>query len=57
MQGGMVMPLVAYHANTGKLTVMLGSTVPQLTPLVVSNPGDCFDPADPWFDFLDPGRK
>ena len=31
--------------------------VPQLTPLMVSNPDDSFDPADPWYDFLDPGRQ
>ena len=57
MQGGMVMPMVAYHAEHGNLHVMLESTVPQLTPLMVSNPGDSFDPSDPWYDLLDPGRQ
>jgi hypothetical protein len=57
MQGGMVMPMISYKAATGKLMVMMGSTVPQLTPLLVSNPGDSFDPADPWFDNLDPSRQ
>jgi hypothetical protein len=57
MQGGMVMPMVAYHASSGTVTVMLGSTVPQLTPLLVSNPADTFDPTDPWFDCLDPSRQ
>jgi hypothetical protein len=31
--------------------------VPQLTPLLVSNPGDSFDPADPWFGALDPSAQ
>ncbi len=57
MQGGMVMPMVAYRAEQGRLRVMLESTVPQLTPLMVSNPGDGFDPAAPWFDSLDPTRQ
>ena len=33
--------------------VMMPDTVPQLTPMLVSNPGDSFDPADPWFAALD----
>ncbi len=57
MQGGMVMPMVAYHAAQGHLAVMLESTVPQLTPLLVSNPGDNFDADDPWYDLLDPSRR
>lgn len=51
------MPMVAYHAAQGTVTVMLGSTIPQLTPLLVSNPGDSFNPADPWYDFLNPSRQ
>ena len=57
MQGGMVMPMFAYHAADGSLTVKLDPTVPQLTPLSISNPADNFDPADPWFDSLDPSRQ
>ncbi len=57
MQGGMVMPMVSYHAEDGHLHVMLESTVPQLTPLMGSNSGDSFDPSDPWFDSLDPSRQ
>lgn len=57
MQGGMVMPMIAYHAEHGHLHVMMPTEVPQLTPLLVSHPGDRFDPADPWFDDLDPSRK
>lgn len=57
MQGGMVMPMVRYSAASSRIMVMLGSTVPQLTPLLVSNPSDRFDPADPWFDCLDPSQQ
>lgn len=57
MQGGMVMPMIAYHAAEGRLSVMINPTVPQLTPLLVSNPSDVFDPGDPWFDVLDPSRE
>ncbi len=57
MQGGMVMPELSYSAGEGVLRVQLDPTIPQLTPLLVSNPGDSFDPADPWFDALDPSRQ
>lgn len=57
MQGGMVMPMLSYHADDGHMHVMMDSTVPQLTPLLISNPGDNFDPADPWYDALDPSRQ
>jgi hypothetical protein len=57
MQGGMVMPMVSYQAADGRLHVMMPSEIPQLTPLLVSHPGDGFDPADPWFDALDPSRQ
>ena len=57
MQGGMIMPMVAYHAEHGHLHVMMPTEIPQLTPLLVSNPGDQFDPADPWYDDLDPSRR
>lgn len=57
MQGGMVMPMVSYSAADGMVHVMMPSTVPQLTPLMVSNPGDSFDPADPWFGALDPSAQ
>lgn len=59
MQGGMLMPLVDYHADTDSATVSLAAitTVPQLTPLLVSNPKDGFSTADPWFDCLDPARQ
>jgi len=56
MQGTMVMPMVAYHAGSGRLDVQMPAEIPQLTPLLVSHPGDGFDPADPWFDTLDPTR-
>lgn len=57
MQGGMVMPMFSYHADRGTLEVMLDPTIPQLTPLRVSNPGDSFAAGDPWFDALDPSRQ
>jgi hypothetical protein len=57
MQGSMAMPMVAYHADDGRMHVTMPADVPQLTPLLVSNPGDGFDPADPWFDALDPSRQ
>lgn len=57
MQGSMVMPMLAYRASDGTLTVQLEPTVPELVPLMVSNPGDNFDPADPWYEALDPSRQ
>lgn len=57
MQGGMLMPAVSYQASGGTLTLAMPSVIPQLTPLLVSNPTDCFDPADPWFECLDPSRQ
>ena len=57
MQGGMVMPMISYHASMGHLMVMMPTNVPQLTPLLVSNPSDSFDPLDPWFTDLDPSAK
>jgi hypothetical protein len=59
MQGGMLMPEVTYHVDSDRATVDLSSIglMAQLTPLLVSNPRDSFDPADPWFQFLDPSRQ
>jgi hypothetical protein len=57
MQGTMVMPMVSYSQAEGALHVTVDSTVPQLTPLLASNPGDSFNPADPWYDSLDPSRQ
>jgi hypothetical protein len=59
MQGTMLMPEVSYHAETDSVTVDLSliTEVAQLTPLLVSNPADRFDPADPWYDCLDPSRQ
>jgi hypothetical protein len=57
MQGGMVMPMLSYNAAAGALQVVVDPTIPQLVPLLSSHPGDSFDPADPWFDDLDPSRK
>ena len=57
MQGGMVMVMLSYDAGSGGLMAMAPMDVPQLTPLLVSNPGDGFDRADPWYDCLDPSRQ
>jgi hypothetical protein len=57
MQGGMVMPMISYHAASGTVGVMLDPTIPQLTPLRISHSTDSFDPGDPWFDALDPSRQ
>jgi len=57
MQGGMVMPMLSYNASDGTLHVSVDPTVPQLTPLLISNPTDRFDLADPWYDCLDPSRQ
>jgi hypothetical protein len=54
MQGSMAMPMVAYNSGTGGIEVMMPMSVPQLTPLLVSNPSDSFDPGDPWFSAVDP---
>jgi len=53
MQGGMVMPMINYDSSSGMLSVMMPADVPQLTPLLISNPSDSFDPASPWFTDLD----
>jgi prepilin-type processing-associated H-X9-DG protein len=57
MQGSMVMPELSYYAADGALYVTMDPAIPQLTPLLASHPGDSFDPADPWFDALDPSRQ
>lgn len=57
MQGGMVMPELSYSTAAGILYVTVDPTIPQLTPLLASNPLDRFDPTDPWHDALDPSRQ
>lgn len=57
MQGGMVMPMVAYHAEHGQLHIMMDPNVPALTPLLASHPADSFAASAPWFDALDPARQ
>ena len=53
----MAMPMVSYQAATDSIHVMMPPDIPQLTPLMISHPGDSFDPADPWYDSLDPSRQ
>ncbi|MCZ7590896.1 MAG: hypothetical protein M5U15_01525 [Kiritimatiellae bacterium] len=57
MQGDMAMPMISYNAGEGRLHVVMPEAVPQLTPLLVSNPADSFDPAHPWFAALDPAAQ
>lgn len=59
MQGSMLMPTVWYHEETDSVTVGLEDIIvtAQLTPLLVSHPHDWFNPADPWFEALDPSRQ
>jgi hypothetical protein len=57
MQGGMLMAMLSYNASAGTLRAMAPMDAAQLTPLLVSNPGAGFDPADPWYDCLDPSRQ
>jgi len=57
MQGSMVMPMVSYSAARGSISVMMPGEAPQLTPLLVSNPSDGFDPSAPWFGLLDPSAR
>jgi hypothetical protein len=54
MQGGMLMPTVAYNAASGAISVAMPAEVPQLTPLLVSDPTKWFDSSVPWFSALDP---
>jgi hypothetical protein len=56
MQGTMVMPKVAYRSTSDSVEVAMPPHIPQLTPLLISHPDDSFDPADPWFDALDPSQ-
>ena len=57
MQGGMLMPMITYSNSTGHLQVMMPMSSPVLTPLLVSNPADSFDPLDPWYDEFDPAAQ
>jgi hypothetical protein len=57
MQGMMVMPMIRYDATAERLMVMVPGTIPQLVPLLVSNPSDRFDPASPWYADLDPAGR
>lgn len=57
MQGGMLMPSVSYSNSDGRVHVVMPAEVPQLTPLLASNPEDNFDPADPWYANLDPSQQ
>lgn len=51
------MPMISYREADGHLHVMPDATVPQLTPLMVSHPGNDFNPVDPWYETLSPRRR
>lgn len=51
------MPKVAYSALDNRVYVTMPVEIPALTPLLVSNPADSFDPLDPWFSTLDPSAR
>lgn len=54
-QGGMIMPMVMLDEGTKTLSFMMDSYVPpMLVPLNVLKPGDSFEPADAWYDLLNP---
>lgn len=59
MQGSMLMPVISYHADDDRVTVDLSgiNQVAQLTPLSLSHPDTGFNPADPWYDYLNPNRQ
>ncbi|MBW7907299.1 MAG: hypothetical protein H3C50_00030 [Kiritimatiellae bacterium] len=57
MQGGMLMPMIEYDANEGRLHVVMPEEAPQLTPLLVSHPADSFSAGAPWFPALDPSAQ
>lgn len=57
MQGMMAMPEVSYSTVDSRLHVAMPPDVPQLTPLLISNPADTFDPSLPWYNSLDPYRQ
>ncbi|MCC6233359.1 MAG: hypothetical protein IT580_11990 [Verrucomicrobiales bacterium] len=49
--------MISYSAAEARVRVMLDPAIPQLTPLLVSHPGDGFAPEDPWFALLDPSAQ
>ncbi len=59
MQGNntMVHVGIVYDATAGELHAHKEPTTPVLVPLDVSNPADSFNPADPWFEDLDPSQQ
>lgn len=57
-QGGMIHINVAFlDQPTDPFDVHLDSGAPILQPLSLWNPGDSFDPSDPWYPVLDPSQQ
>lgn len=58
MQGGMIhMNVTFLDQPTGTFTVHVDAGTPVLKPLTTWSAGDTFDPADPWYDELDPTQS
>lgn len=57
-QGGMIHINVAFvDQPTNTFDVHVDAGTPPLQPLSLWNPGDNFDPADPWYAALDPSQE
>ncbi|WP_309398811.1 PEP-CTERM sorting domain-containing protein [Cerasicoccus maritimus] len=58
---GQIMPMVhisiQFNSFDNTLAAVVDSDVPQMTPLSILSPGDSFNPADPWYDTLDPSQE
>ncbi len=57
IQGSMVHINVTFTTtsnSTGGFSVVLDAPVPEMKPMSLWSPGNTFDPADPWYDELDP---
>ncbi len=58
MQGGMIhMNVTFLDQATGTFDVHVDAGTPELKPLTTWSAGNTFDPADPWFDELDPTQS
>jgi len=56
-QGGMIHTMVTFSDQPNDtFTVMPPPSAPELKPLAQWAPGDTFEPADPWFNALDPSQ-
>lgn len=57
-QGGMIhINTVFLDQPTGTFSIHVDTGTPVLKPLTIWNPGDTFDPTDPWYGKLDPSQE